>query len=74
MEFQAELSQTLDKTPACLDGLSRLIELPWIEQALQATGKASIQRRRLPAEHVVWLVIGLALFTKPAHLACGAPA
>lgn len=62
MEFQAELSQTLDKTPACLDGLSSLIELPWIEQALQATGKASIRRRRLPAEHVVWLVIGLALF------------
>ncbi len=62
MEFQVELSQTLGKTPACLDGLSELIEPSWIHQALQATGKASIRRRRLPAEHVVWLVIGLALF------------
>lgn len=62
MEFQVELSQTLHKTPACWVGLSELIGLSWIEQALQATGKASIRRRRLPAEHVVWLVIGLALF------------
>jgi Insertion element 4 transposase N-terminal/Transposase DDE domain len=62
MEFQVELSQTLSKTPACLDGLSELIDPSWIHQALAATGKASIRRRRLPAEHVVWLVIGLALF------------
>jgi len=62
MEFQVELSQTLEKTPARLDGLSELIDLSWIHQALAATGKASIRRRRLPAEHVVWLVIGLALF------------
>lgn len=34
----------------------------WIEQALSTTGSASLRRRRLPAEHVVWLVIGLALF------------
>lgn len=39
-----------------------LIDPAWIEQALRATGKASIRRRKLPAEHAVWLVIGLALF------------
>lgn len=33
----------------------------WIERALQATGKASVRRRKLPAEYVVWLVIGMAL-------------
>lgn len=33
----------------------------WIGQALQATGKASVRRRKLPAEYVVWLVIGMAL-------------
>ena len=60
--LQTELSQTLARTPANLDQLSSLIEPQWIEQALQATGKASIRRRKLPAEHVVWLVIGLALF------------
>lgn len=60
--LQTELSQTLARTPTNLDRLSSLIEPQWIEQALQATGKASIRRRKLPAEHVVWLVIGLALF------------
>jgi len=34
----------------------------WIEQALQYSGKASIRRRRLPAEQVVWLVIALAMY------------
>lgn len=34
----------------------------WIENALAHTGKASIRRRRLPAQQVVWLVIALALF------------
>ncbi len=34
----------------------------WIEEALAATGTATIRRRRLPAEHVVWLVIGMCLF------------
>src|SRR5262249_56248011 len=33
----------------------------WIAQALQATGTATIRRRKLPAEYVVWLVIGMAL-------------
>jgi hypothetical protein len=61
MEFQAELSHTLDRVPNDLSRLSELIDPAWIEQALQATGKASIRRRKLPAEHVVWLVIGLAL-------------
>ena len=42
--------------------LGALIDPDWIEQALQATGKASIRRRKLPADHAVWLVIGLALF------------
>jgi hypothetical protein len=33
----------------------------WVEESLLATGKASVRRRRLPAEQVVWLVIGMAL-------------
>ena len=34
----------------------------WIEEALAATGTATIRRRRLPAEQVIWLVIGMCLF------------
>jgi hypothetical protein len=62
MEFQAELAHTLDRVPSDLNQLSALIDPAWIEQTLQATGKASIRRRKLPAEQVMWLVIGLALF------------
>jgi hypothetical protein len=36
----------------------------WIEQALVATGTATIRRRRLPAEQVVWLVIGMCIFRR----------
>ena len=42
--------------------LGALLDPAWIEQALAATGKASVRRRKLPADHAVWLVIGLALF------------
>lgn len=34
----------------------------WVEEALLSTGTATVRRRRLPAEQVVWLVIGMALF------------
>jgi hypothetical protein len=57
------LSETMASLPP--DGMAELealIDPAWIEQALGATGKASIRRRKLPAEHAVWLVIGLALF------------
>ena len=37
------------------------LPVAWIEEALSATGTASLRRRRLPAEEVVWLVIGMAL-------------
>lgn len=62
MDFQAELAQTMGWVPGDLSGLRELIDPEWIERALQTIGKASIRRRKLPAEHVVWLVIRLALF------------
>jgi hypothetical protein len=48
--------------PEKFEDLRRNIDVEWIEQALQATGTATIRRRRLPAEQVVWLVIGMGLF------------
>jgi hypothetical protein len=47
---------------AGLDRLAEHLPLAWIEEALACAGSASIRRRRLPAEQVVWLVIGLALY------------
>lgn len=42
--------------------LTRQLPLEWINAALSATGTASIRKRKLPAEQVVWLVIALALY------------
>ena len=39
--------------------LGQHLPYEWIEQALAYTGKASIRKRRLPAEQVVWLVVAL---------------
>jgi hypothetical protein len=41
--------------------LVRGLDPSWIERMLRATGAASLRRRRLPADQVVWLVIGKAL-------------
>lgn len=37
------------------------LEPAWVEQALHATGTATIRKRKLPAEYVIWLVIGMAM-------------
>ncbi|MDN0083002.1 transposase domain-containing protein, partial [Crenobacter sp. SG2305] len=42
--------------------LSQQIDPAWIAHALAVTGKASVRRRKLPAEQVVWLVIALAMY------------
>ena len=38
------------------------IDPKWVMEALAATGTATVRRRRFPAEQVVWLVLGMALF------------
>jgi hypothetical protein len=61
--LSSQLHLTTDILPlAGLDRLAAHLPLSWIEEALAATGTASIWRRRLPAEQVVWLVIALALY------------
>ena len=46
---------------ASFELFSKTLEPAWIAQALSATGTASLRRRKLPADHVVWLVIGMGL-------------
>ncbi|MBM4369986.1 MAG: IS4 family transposase [Deltaproteobacteria bacterium] len=38
------------------------VDPAWVDEALRATGTASIRRRRFPAEQAVWLIIGAGLF------------
>lgn len=50
--------------PDTLDGLKQHLDPSWIEEALTWSGTTTIRRRRLPAEQIVWLVIGMALYRK----------
>jgi hypothetical protein len=46
----------------------RSIDPEWIEEALRVTGTATLRKRRLPAEQVIWLVLGMALLRdRPIH-------
>lgn len=38
------------------------IDPTWVLEALSATGTSTLRRRRFPAEQVIWLVLGMALF------------
>ena len=44
------------------DRLRESIDPAWIDKALEATGTATLRRRRLPAEQVIWLVLGMAIY------------
>lgn len=48
--------------PGMAEEFRQHIDAAWVEEALQATGTATIRRRRLPAPRVAWLVIAMALF------------
>jgi len=50
-------------SPGSFEALRSALSMEWVRQALERTGKATIRRRKLPNEAVVWLVIGMALFT-----------
>src|SRR3982751_4855311 len=48
--------------PPSLEQFRQDLDAAWIEEALTATGTATLRRRRLPAEQVIWLVLGMALY------------
>lgn len=48
--------------PESFEGLKSHIDNKWIRQALAKKGVATVRRRKLPMDVVVWLVIGMALY------------
>jgi IS4 transposase len=48
--------------PSGLGRFAASLDPTWIDAALEATGKASVRRRKLPADAAVWLVLGMCLF------------
>ena len=59
---EAILAVGAGERPASFAQFSAAIGPQWIADALAATGTASVRRRKLPVDHVVWLVIGMGLF------------
>jgi hypothetical protein len=59
--FTEALAYTASLTPGNYTTFRQRLEPVWIEEALASTGTATLRKRRLPAEQVVWLVIGMAL-------------
>lgn len=51
-----------------LSTFSQHVPVEWIDAALKLSHHATIRRRRLPSDQVLWLVVGMALFrNEPVH-------
>jgi hypothetical protein len=61
MGLGEDLLADVDERAASFEIFRDSIDPAWITAALEATGTATIRRRKLPAEYVVWLVIGMGL-------------
>src|SRR2546423_2755237 len=61
MGFASQVLVATAATEGSFDSFSEHLDPVWIEEALAATGHGTLRRRRLPAEQVVWLVIGMGL-------------
>ena len=49
-------------SPPKLDDFRKHIDPAWVDEALAATGTATVRRRRLPSEQVIWVVLGMGMF------------
>jgi hypothetical protein len=62
MQVLEEVLETASRVDAqSLERLAQGLPQEWIKASLEQSGVASLRRRRLPAEQVIWLVIGMAL-------------
>jgi hypothetical protein len=61
MSLQEDLALVASAVPESIASFRERLDETWIARALQASGVATLRRRRLPAEQVIWLVLGMAL-------------
>ena len=62
MRLEEALAHAADVfEPRLFSALREEIDPDWVTEALQKTGTVTLRRRRLPAEEMIWLVIGMAL-------------
>lgn len=60
--FEQALASCNDMGPERFAHFAAGIDPAWVDEALAATGSASIRRRKLPANQVLWLVLGMCLY------------
>jgi Insertion element 4 transposase N-terminal/Transposase DDE domain len=61
MRFSEALEEVSEVVPEDFGALRHHLDPVWIEEALALAGTATIRRRRLPADQVLWLVISMGL-------------
>lgn len=65
LDFDESLTEALEFTagftPDAFPTLVKHLDPLWVDEALHATGTATLRRRRLPADRTVWLVLAMAL-------------
>jgi hypothetical protein len=62
MKLGACLDALAERMPQSYEHFARDLPMKWVETALKLTDTATVRRRRLPSEMVVWLVIGMGLY------------
>ena len=58
------LTHDIASTHHTLDSLASLLDPSLVEQALEMAGVATLRKRRLPLETMLWCVIGMAFFRR----------
>jgi hypothetical protein len=66
MDLRESFECVAEIIPGELSRFQGHIDPVWIEEALEATGTATVRRRRLPADQVVWMVLGMGLLRDEA--------
>jgi hypothetical protein len=61
MHLEQAFAVTSSFAPESFAKFAAHLDPDWIEEALLSTGMATVRRRRLPMEEVVWLVLGMGL-------------
>lgn len=60
--FSESFDALVNMGPETLERFGASMPTSWIDEALEATGTASMRRRKLPADQAVWLILGMALY------------
>ncbi|AZE52005.1 Mobile element protein [Pseudomonas chlororaphis] len=66
MRLARALEQThnIASTPNAIEGLDALLDPSLVEQAPEQAGVATLHKRRLPLEMMLWCVISMAFFRR----------